>query len=255
MDFKSIFEQERILAQQITEKTYNGKPGSGYQYFRVEEGKEYSNRGICIAFLAIEYDEFESHFLAGPFIHEDKHYGLVSIYEKIGLEPIQVYIDDMRKKQLQGDSTTYMPAAARQRVDQYFGASTFYFDDQTKQSYSSLDLEFGKKEIEPDVLKRLKKFDKCGVFFRTQGAAAKVQSLLTSKEISQWGQSLVLSANRLEEEMRKTQVCAEKPYYVHLAGTDDCSWGVALQSSQDVEQLINDIYDADNVSKLMWFTN
>ena len=255
MDFKAIFKQERLIAEKLTEKTYNGTPGTGYQYYKAEEGKEYSNRGVCLAFLAVEYDEFESWFLAGPFIDQDKHYGLLSIYQMNGLKPLQVYIDEMRKSQLKGNSTSYMPYSARKRLEDYVGDCTFYWDDTTKQSFSSFDLKYGKKEIPLDVLQRLTESGKTQVFFNTKGATAKVLEILTSKEVVEWGESLKLSADRIEEEMRRTQVCAEKPFYVHLTGNDDCSWGIALATEQEVLDTVEAVYDRENVSKLMHFTN
>lgn len=257
MDFKELFKEERAIAQKISEQTYNGTPGTGYQYFRKEEGKEYSHRGVCLAFIAIEYDELDSYFLAGPFIKDKKHYGLLSVYQAPvqNLKSLQEYIDDMRERQLKGSSTSYMPYTARKRIDEYVKECIFYWDDVTRQSYSSLDLDLGKHEIPEDVLSRLKPSGKTQVFFNTKAATAKILEIMTSQEIAQWGESLKHSADRIEEEMRKTQVCKEKPFYIHLAGTDDCSWGAAFQNEQEVFDTIEAIYDSDNVRKLLWFTN
>ena len=208
-----------------------------------------------VFFGAFEFEDDDSYFLAGPFQYQGKCYGLVSVRMAKQLEPIDTITARLYAEMTTPESTTYMPYAARQRVQARYEKSDFFFDEVTKQSYSDLDLQHGVDEIDPAVKKRLKQTGECGIFFNTKGARQVVCNLLTPSEINDWQTAMETTARGACEETRRTTSCVERPYEIYLYGTDDCSFTITVTSEADWKKFLSDMKTSDFVHEHMVFTN
>lgn len=246
----------RDLAMAITEKTYNGQPGTGYQYFRDIEGSSY-NGNTVVAFLAVEFDVVESGFLGGPFEYNDSHYGLVSIYYNGQAKTQAEFVEHFDSTTFLKDSTIYMPYQAAKRVNDHFGGKTkFWFDQETKQSYSDIDLLHGKDEIDPAVFARLSSSDECAVFFQTKAGLSLIESMLTAAEVKEWEQKLQDARERCKQEALKTTCLKEKPWKVRLQGTDDCSWEATFATEREAVNFVYALMHNGQIEvSRMTFTN
>lgn len=208
-----------------------------------------------VFFGAFEFEEDDSYFLGGPFSHQGKKYGLVSVRVAKALEPIETIVGSLYKEMTTGNSTTYMPHATRKRVEARYEKSDFFFDEVTKQSYSDLDLQYGSDEIDPSVKERLKKTGVCGIFFNTNGARQVISSLLTQSEINEWQNALERTAKETCEEMHKIASCVERPYQIYLYGTDDSSFTTTVATEEEWQKFLSDMKTSDFVHEHMVYTN
>lgn len=256
----TLFAFERKIAHEITEKTYNG-PGTGYQYFRCIEGsKRFTNPEVCVLFAAFNFQEDDSYFLAGPFEHHNKYYGLVSVYYNTNAEPKDTLRAKFFAKSFKQESLAYLNYQARVRIEDNFGKGTEFYrvpGEGDQPYFSGLDLKFGKKDIPEDVLNKLEKSkDLCALFFKTPSALAEIIKLLTEQEILEWKESLKSNAEECWLEVESTATYVERPFKVHLQGTDDCSFEANFSTKQDVINFLKElpILGSAVVSK-MTFTN
>lgn len=238
-----------------------GKWKKSICYNRGNDRREVSTK--ILFFGAVEYPESKSAFLAGPHHIAGKDFGFFTLEVSKNVHSVEelrtIYADEENPKGM--DSTLYMPYLARQRVHDYFGeASDFLSDRKTFESYSDLDIKYGKDEIPSDFKPSLKEGEKptqCGLFFRTKGALNKVLECLTSAEIDEWKQNLIKSNLSILNEIIVCGATAEKPYKVFLFGNDDASWSLAFATEDEaVEFITNELpkgYEA--ISKHMRFTN
>ncbi len=206
----------------------------------------------------VEFPADDAYFLAGPFQHEGKFYGMVNITHSPDELAQAELLERARLDVLTPDSDSYMPYTARNRLRlDYPNGMGLYYDEVTKTSYSELDLKVGVSEIPEDIQNRLVRSCECAPFFQTKAAQALVMSDLTPGEREEWLKSLEDAAARVVEEMRATSACKELPYRIYLYGNDDASWTTVVASEVEVQALLADLRarGVKAVQDRMLFTN
>lgn len=178
---------------------------------------------------AVDFGE-DAFRLAGPF---DDKYGLVYISE----HPKANSFTETCNKSLASkkESTLYMPHSVRNSVEAHFGkASTFYWDKESQESYSNLDIPY----LDPDFVATLESRGECSLFFTTKEAYEHIICFLTEDERIEWQKEINQAHDRQVLCMLKDTACAERPFLIRLQGSDDASWGRALSSKEEALEIL-----------------
>lgn len=206
-------------------------------------------------FGAVEYEKDDADFLAGPFEHNNKYYGLVYVTTETKLQPIAEILKQMHHECMNNNSETWMPYSVRRRIKDYFKSCICYRDNRTNMLYSSLDLEYGKNEIKPEILDRLVSLGETGLFFKTEGAKKEILSWFTQSELNEWHANLKDFADKVCFEVERTTPCIEKPYKIYLYGTDDTSFTTTVATEKDWKNFVKNMNTSTFVHENMLFTN
>lgn len=214
-------------------------------------------------FREVEFPANDAHFLAGPFKHEGRFYGLATVRH----EPEALAESAMLQKQSERCLVSLrhcaMPYPIAQIVHAQFGNSSemhLYKDEASGKlwSYSDLDLKLGADEIADELKAKLTPYaTRCSFFYKTEGARVAVEALLTAEQLEQWQSSLEVMTGQVIDEVKQTECCAERPYQIYLCGNDDSSWTTTRATMKDVEALFADIEKRGSAAVYdnMTFTN
>lgn len=190
----------------------------------------------------------DAYFLAGPF---NGLYGLVYIKKRINAKPIsqlnEATNNSFRK------SPIFYPYVLRSKIEAMHGqAADFWWNNGTRRSLSSIDIQAG---ASTDGYA----FDgkQCSLFANTEEGIKLLFSALTDIDWLEAEKALAANIEEAQNEAERTCMHAEKPYRVHLQGTDDTSYGRVFSTMEDAKQLLADLhkYGFSAVHEQMFFTN
>ena len=143
-------------------------------------------------------------------------------------------------------------------------SSEYFRDPKTGTVFSDLDLKYGLKELDPEAVKRAKKYKTstnksvhCSMFWTTHAATLKIQSMLTADELGLLFAKLEESYLSVKREIEITAPTVNKPWKLYLCGNDDSSWTRAYHSKEEVHNALDAIRKRGfgYVSDHMMFTN
>lgn len=206
-------------------------------------------------FGAVEFPEEESYILGGPFNFSDKFYGLISVMTEKNLLPLETVVKKMYIECTSKESEEYMPKESKERLKKYFSPCILYIDPETQQCFSSVDINYGKNEINVDVFNRLETKGESDIFFKTEGGKKEILSWLIDEEITEWENNLKSNAIQSCQLVEKISCCIEKPYKVFLYGTDDTSYTTTMKNMKEVEDFIKNISSVNFILNNMVSTN
>lgn len=228
---------------------------------------------------AIEFDNDEAYFLAGPVMFQGKSYGMAYFQHRPGCKPIAQQEEEMIESHKRVKSLLYMPRVYSEKFYKYLDphaehvnacASEFFFDPETKRSFSALDLRFdGAREIDHKVITRGRKHSRaqakkegktgifCGAFWTTKIAEERICEYIGKEAIEATIEKQLKVAHEINEENRNVAFCAERPYQLHLLGTDDASFTKTFETLEAMEKFAQSIKQLGSriVTSQMTFTN
>lgn len=200
---------------------------------------------VDVEAYAIEFQKGDSHHLAGPYIHEDKHYGLVVVTRHDEQRTLEEILRDTKEKHYSRPySLGFIPHAARERI---FKSSTLgcycqqYVDPVTGFYFSDIDLKYGRNELNLEVVDRSVKSDngyRIAPFWVTMAASLKISGMLTFTETSK----MYADMNKVYEMVRKEMLIAaptvDTPWKLYLCGNDDSSWTKVYATKEEVDEAL-----------------
>ena len=228
---------------------------------------------------AIEFPSDDSYFLGGPVWFQDKTYGMAYFRYKKDCHPIAEIEADQIKRSSRFQSLLYTPHKYLAAITKYLdphsehptsAATEFFYDPETKRSFSGLDLRFGgSDEIGHMVVTRGKKHSRaqakkegktdiwCGAFWTTQIAEERISSYIGKHVVEETIERQLKSAHEINAENRKVAFCKERPYVLYLLGTDDASYTKNFASKEEMYTFATRIKGASSefVTSQMTFTN
>lgn len=205
----------------------------------------------CIVDLeayAIEFDKEHSYKLAGPYIHEDKHYALAVVTLHDEQRTLEEILKDTKEKFYSRPySLSFIPYLARERLFKAMvlnDYSMLYQDPVTGFYFSDLDLKYGRNELDPEVVDRaalLSSDRPHRPFWVTTGASLKITDALTFSEASEMYANMANVYEMVRSEMTVTTPSVGRPWRIYLCGNDDSSWTKAYATKKDVDEAIASI--------------
>jgi hypothetical protein len=228
---------------------------------------------------AIEFDNDEAYFLAGPVMFQGKSYGMAYFQHRPGCKPIAQQEEEMIENYKHVTNLSYMPYEYKEKFYKYLDphadranncATEFFFDPETKRSFSALDLRFdGAREIDHKVITRGRKHSRaqakkegktgifCGAFWTTKIAEERIGEYIGKEAIEATIEKQLKVAHEINEENRNVAFCAERPYQLYLLGTDDTSFTKTFETLEVMEKFAQSIKQLGSriVTSQMTFTN
>lgn len=217
--------------------------------------------------------EFQNpYFLAGPY---DQKYGLVLIQDhRLGNKKLLPEIAHYKKwvdycmtnrynlphylvKELNLESREYFAGYYDQesgspiKDDDYVsGVHYSMFEENVDPESESLNHPFIKKHVcSPGNFNALELLSAFEIMIEKDGIEKTLQHIASMKE------KIQTDISRFE---RRSCVSIEKPFYLHLAGTDDASWGASFKKLEDLNIVLSEIKknpSSQTVHKYLDFTN
>lgn len=229
----------------------------------VEEQNYFAPGAKDMLFREVEFPENDAYFLAGPFKHEGRFYGLATVRHEPEALAEAVMLQKERERCLVTLRHCAMPYAIAEIVHAKFGNSSemhLYKDEASGKlwSFSDLDLKLGGDEIADELKAKLTPYaSRCSFFYKTEGARLAVEAVLTAEQLEQWQSALGKMTGHVIDEVKLTECCAERPYQIYLCGNDDSSWTTTCATLQDVDALFADIAKRGSAAVYdnMTFTN
>lgn len=228
---------------------------------------------------AIEFPYEESYFLAGPIMFQGKAYGMAYFQHKKDAEPIAVLeqkqIDSMKRI----TDLTWAPYPIKVQFAKYLDphctvphspATEHFFDPETKQSFSALDLRFGgAEELDHKMIARAKKYSRakakaegktamlCTAFWKTKIAEKRIREYMGKEVVGTILEEQAKLAHQWNEEERNVIFCKERPYQIYLLGTDDASYTKTFESEELMYKFADRMKQLGGqfVTNTMTFTN
>lgn len=196
----------------------------------------------------------DAYFLAPPWAEK---YGLVVLSHHKDALPLSIQEKNTLKSYL--TSTTFAPYSLQKKWRYKWPTGVEFHYKKTGQntkydSASCIDFEQGQ------IVRQQYTHTpgtRCSVFASTPKGMAVIRSFGTESELAVWKESAEKSAESVSKEIDKAYPTKEKPYKVHLAGLDDCSYGITVATQRDALQVIDDLhkYGYSYIQRNMLFTN
>lgn len=219
---------------------------------------------VDVEAYAIEFQKGDSHHLAGPYIHEDKHYGLVVVTRHDEQRTLEEILHDTKDRYYaRPRSLSFIPYNARERLFKASALNDYcqqYIDPVTGFYFSDIDLRYGRNELDPEVVERSIRNDnghRTTPFWVTMAASLKISDMLTFDETSQMYANMANVYEMVRKEMTRASPSVENPWRLYLCGNDDSSWTQTFPTKEDVDVAIEAIKKEGfgYVFRCMQFTN